>query len=224
MTRAETPGSLLRKAVAENNPLQVVGTVNAYSAIMAEKAGHQAIYLSGGGVAACSMGIPDLGITTLKDVLEDVWRVTAVSSLPLLVDVDTGWGSAFNIARCTREMIRGGAAGMLVEAWLAGQIYVCVSDAVVYEYIDVLSRKLSRTRWERVKLVLGNLLASAHLVTIYYRWRPMSPDPGDDHVIDCAMNAGATVVTANMRHFQTAWDLLGLPVITAVEAVHPMMG
>ena len=92
MTRAETPGSLLRKAVAENNPLQVVGTVNAYSAIMAEKAGHQAIYLSGGGVAACSMGIPDLGITTLKDVLEDVWRITAVSSLPLLVVLAAGAG------------------------------------------------------------------------------------------------------------------------------------
>ena len=110
-----TPGAKLRRAVEDNNPLQVVGAVNAYSAIMAEKVGHKAIYLSGGGVAACSMGIPDLGITTMKDVLEDVNRITDASSLPLLVDVDTGWGGAFNIARCTREMIRSGAAGMHIE-------------------------------------------------------------------------------------------------------------
>ena len=115
MTEALTPGSRLREAVNTHNPLQVVGTVNAYTAIMAERVGHQAIYLSGGGVAACSLGIPDLGITTLQDVLEDVARITAASSLPLLVDVDTGWGSAFNIARCVRELIRSDAAGMHIE-------------------------------------------------------------------------------------------------------------
>ena len=108
-------GKKLRAAVAENNPLQVVGAVNANTAIMAEKVGHKALYLSGGGVAACSFGIPDLGITTLKDVLEDTYRITDASSLPLLVDVDTGWGGAFNIARCTREMIRAGAAGFHIE-------------------------------------------------------------------------------------------------------------
>ena len=115
MTDALTPGIKLRKAVDAHDPLQVVGTVNAYTAIMAERVGHQAIYLSGGGVAACSLGTPDLGITTLKDVLEDVYRITDASTLPLLVDVDTGWGGAFNIARCTRELIRGGAAGMHIE-------------------------------------------------------------------------------------------------------------
>jgi len=108
-------GKLLRNAVAENTPLQIVGTVNAYTAIMAEKVGHKAIYLSGGGVAACSMGVPDLGITTLKDVLEDVYRITDASSLPLLVDADVGWGGAFNVARCVREMIRAGAAGIHIE-------------------------------------------------------------------------------------------------------------
>lgn len=108
-------GKKLRDAVAENNPLQVVGAVNANTAIMAEKVGHKALYLSGGGVAASSFGIPDLGITTLKDVLEDAVRITDVCSLPLLVDVDTGWGGAFNIARCTREMIRAGVAGMHIE-------------------------------------------------------------------------------------------------------------
>lgn len=115
MTDGITPGTKLRDAVNTHNPLQVVGTVNAYTAIMAERVGHQAIYLSGGGVAACSLGTPDLGITTMKDVLEDVYRITAASTLPLLVDVDTGWGGAFNIARCTRELIRGGAAGMHIE-------------------------------------------------------------------------------------------------------------
>ncbi len=108
-------GKLLREAVAQNNPLQVVGTVDAYCAIMAEKVGHKALYLSGGGVAACSFGTPDLGITTLKDVLEDAYRITDASSLPLLVDVDTGWGGSFNIARCTREMIRAGVAGFHIE-------------------------------------------------------------------------------------------------------------
>ena len=110
-----TPGMKFRQAVEHGNPLQIVGTVNAYSAIMAEKVGHKAVYLSGGGVAACSFGIPDLGITTMKDVLEDVYRITDASSLPLLVDIDTGWGGSFNIARCIREMIRAGVAAVHIE-------------------------------------------------------------------------------------------------------------
>ena len=115
MTDSNTPGNKLRDAVAANDPLQVVGAVNAYFAIMAEKSGHQALYLSGGGVAACSLGTPDLGISTLADVLEDARRITDASSLPLLVDVDVGWGGAFNIARCIREMTRAGVAGVHIE-------------------------------------------------------------------------------------------------------------
>ena len=115
MTDTRSPGTRLRDEVAQNNPLQVVGTVNAYSAIMAQKTGHRALYLSGGGVAACSLGTPDLGISTLADVLEDARRITAASDLPLLVDVDVGWGGAFNIARCVREMIRADVAGMHIE-------------------------------------------------------------------------------------------------------------
>ena len=115
MTEKLTPGSKFRQAVELNNPLQVVGTVNAYSAIMAQKCGHKAIYLSGGGVAASSLGTPDLGITTLKDVLEDARRITDSSSLPLLVDIDTGWGGAFNIARAIREMIRADVAAIHIE-------------------------------------------------------------------------------------------------------------
>lgn len=115
MTDHNTAGQGLRQAVADNNPLQVVGTVNAYSAIMAQKLGHRAIYLSGGGVAACSLGTPDLGISTLADVLEDARRITDASDLPLLVDIDVGWGGAFNIARCIREMTRAGVAGVHIE-------------------------------------------------------------------------------------------------------------
>jgi methylisocitrate lyase len=115
MTQINSPGLALRQAVDANNPLQVVGTVNAYSAIMAQKCGHRAIYLSGGGVAACSLGTPDLGISTLADVLEDARRITDASDLPLLVDVDVGWGGAFNIARCIREMIRADVAGVHIE-------------------------------------------------------------------------------------------------------------
>ena len=115
MTDTNTPGKRFRTAVETNTPLQVVGTVNAYSAIMAQKLGHQAIYLSGGGVAACSLGTPDLGISTLADVLEDARRITAASDLPLLVDVDVGWGGAFNIARCIREMTRAGVAAIHIE-------------------------------------------------------------------------------------------------------------
>ncbi|MCZ6882772.1 MAG: methylisocitrate lyase [Gammaproteobacteria bacterium] len=115
MSKMNSPGLKLRQAVDQNNPLQVVGTVNAYCAIMAEKCGHKALYLSGGGVAASSLGTPDLGITSMKDVLEDACRITGASSLPLLVDIDTGWGGAFNIARCIREMIRADVAGIHIE-------------------------------------------------------------------------------------------------------------
>ena len=110
-----TPGQKLRRAVADNKPLQVVGAVTAYCAILAQKSGHKALYLSGGGVAASSLGIPDLGITTLHDVCEDARRITGASDLPLLVDIDTGWGGAFNIARATREVAQAGAAGFHIE-------------------------------------------------------------------------------------------------------------
>jgi methylisocitrate lyase len=96
-------------------PLQLVGTINAYAALLAEKAGFRAIYLSGAGVANASFGLPDLGITSLNDVCEDVRRISAATDLPLLVDADTGWGSAFNIARTTADLVRSGAAGMHLE-------------------------------------------------------------------------------------------------------------
>ena len=108
-------GALLRKAVADERPLQVVGAINAYTARMAAACGFKALYLSGGGVAANSLGVPDLGISTLDDVLTDVRRITDACPLPLLVDADTGWGGAFNIARTVKSMIKFGAAGLHIE-------------------------------------------------------------------------------------------------------------
>jgi|TARA_B110000914_G_C15513994_1_gene472359 methylisocitrate lyase len=110
-----TAGNKFRQAIEDNNPLMIVGAINAYSAILAEKQNHKAIYLSGGGVAAASHGIPDLGITTMEDVLVDAKRITAASSLPLLVDIDTGWGGAFNIARTIKEMTKAGVAAVHME-------------------------------------------------------------------------------------------------------------
>jgi len=110
-----TAGARLRAALEAERPLQVVGTINAFAALLAERAGFRAIYLSGAGVANASFGLPDLGITSLNDVCEDVRRISGACVLPLLVDADTGFGSAFNIARTTRELIRAGAAGMHLE-------------------------------------------------------------------------------------------------------------
>ena len=115
MNQNVSQGSVLRQAISNNSPLQIVGTINSYSSLLAEKSGHQAIYLSGGGVAASSLGVPDLGITTLQDVLIDVERITSTTDLPLLVDVDTGWGGAFNIARMVKSMISARAAGIHIE-------------------------------------------------------------------------------------------------------------
>ena len=107
-----TAGNKFRQAIKDNNPLMIVGAINAYSAILAERQNHKAIYLSGGGVAAASFGVPDLGITSMDDVLTDAKRITAASSLPLLVDIDTGWGGAFNISRTIKEMHRAGVAAI----------------------------------------------------------------------------------------------------------------
>lgn len=114
-------GKIFRTAVKENKPLQVVGTITALAALIAKKTGHKAIYLSGGGLAANSLGLPDLGISTLEDILIDTRRITDVCDLPLLVDVDTGFGGAFNIARTTRNLIKAGAAAMHIEDQIAAK-------------------------------------------------------------------------------------------------------
>ncbi|GAP65399.1 carboxyvinyl-carboxyphosphonate phosphorylmutase protein [Mizugakiibacter sediminis] len=115
MSPVASPGARFRAAVAAEKPLQIVGAVNAYAGILAASAGFKALYVSGGGVAASSRGIPDLGITTLEDVAIDVERLTSAVDLPVLVDIDTGWGSAFNIARAIKTMIRVGAGAVHIE-------------------------------------------------------------------------------------------------------------
>lgn len=115
MEEIRTPGARLRRALETENPLQIVGVINAYAALLAEKAGFQALYLSGSGVAAASLGLPDLGIISLEDVLIDVRRITDATDAPLLVDVDTGFGGAFNIARTVRALIKYQAAGLHIE-------------------------------------------------------------------------------------------------------------
>jgi len=115
MTVPSSPGARFQAALLEEKPLQIVGTINAYSARMAEIVGFKAIYLSGGGVSAASLGVPDLGIIALEDILIDVRRITDATEIPLLADVDTGFGSAFNIARTVRSLIKAGAAAMHIE-------------------------------------------------------------------------------------------------------------
>jgi len=115
MTKLSSAGARFRAAMHEEKPLQVVGAINAYAARLAERTGFRALYVSGGGVAAGSLGVPDLGITTMDDVLTDVRRITDLTDLPVLVDIDTGWGSAFNIARTIKSMIRFGAAAIHIE-------------------------------------------------------------------------------------------------------------
>ncbi len=119
MSQQISAGARFRRALAEERPLQVMGTVNAYAAMMATEVGYRAIYLSGAGVANYSYGLPDLGITSLEDVLIDARRITAAVDTPLLVDIDTGWGGAFNIARTIKEMIRAGVAAVHLEDQVA---------------------------------------------------------------------------------------------------------
>ncbi|MHB8846110.1 MAG: methylisocitrate lyase [Nitrospirota bacterium] len=115
MTKISSAGARFRAAIKAEKPLQVMGAVNAYSALLAEHTGFKALYVSGGGVAASSLGVPDLGISTMDDVLTDVRRVTDITDLPVLVDIDTGWGSAFNISRTIKSMIKFGAGAVHIE-------------------------------------------------------------------------------------------------------------
>jgi predicted nucleic acid-binding protein len=113
---------------------------------------------------------------------------------------------------------KGGASGLVIDAWRAGLFTGCVSNALAYEYDDVFSRKFTERRWEEIKPLLAELVeAHSEFVRVWFSWRPVSPDPGDDHVIDCAMNARAIVVTSNVRDFDNAVKTLGLKVLTPVN-------
>jgi putative PIN family toxin of toxin-antitoxin system len=117
---------------------------------------------------------------------------------------------------------QGGAAGLIVDAWLAGWMVVCVSNALAYEYEDVLSRKLSAVRWQEIQQVLALLIDDVQFVDIYFSWRPSSPDAGDELVIDCAMNGNAIVITSNIRDFRNAKEAFGLRVMTPIEFVNEL--
>lgn len=121
MNNNVSAGRHFRRAIDSEKPLQIIGTINAYCALLAEQAGYKAIYLSGGGVANTSFGLPDLGVTTMNDVLTDASRITAATDIPLLVDIDTGWGSAFSIARTIKEMERAGVAAVHIEDQVAAK-------------------------------------------------------------------------------------------------------
>lgn len=112
---------------------------------------------------------------------------------------------------------KGGAAGLVIDTWLTEMFRPCISNSLAYEYQEVLESKLTEQRWQRLRPVLGGLLRACEYIPIHFSWRPLSPDPGDDHVIDCAMNAAALVVTWNVRDFRLAERALGLPVLTPIE-------
>jgi predicted nucleic acid-binding protein len=136
--------------------------------------------------------------------------MSIVSSLPIVIDTNVLFEGL------TKQ---GSAAGLIIDAWLTGLLEVCVSNALAYEYEDVLSRKISKPRWQKLQPVLATLLSQSRFTIIYYSWRPASPDAGDDLVIDCAMNAGATVITSNLRDFQNAKESLGLQVMPPSQLV-----
>ena len=114
---------------------------------------------------------------------------------------------------------QGGASGLLVDSWLAGLLEVYISNALAYEYVDVLFRKLSRSRWQQLQPVLKTLISKTKFTPIYYSWRPISPDPGDDLVIDCGMNAAAIIITLNIKDFRRAQESLGLQIMTPIELI-----
>ena len=133
--------------------------------------------------------------------------MTVLSSFPIVIDTNVLFEGL------TKQ---GSASGLIIDAWLAGLLEVCVSNALAYEYEDVLSRKISKPRWQKLQPVLGALLNQCRFTIIYYSWRPASPD---DLVIDCAMNASATVITSNLRDFQNAKESLGLQVMTPAQLI-----
>lgn len=119
---------------------------------------------------------------------------------------------------------QGGAAGLLIDSWLADLLEVHISNALAYEYVDVLFRKLSKPRWLELQPVLKALISKTKFTPIYYSWRPTSPDPGDDLVIDCGMNAAAIVVTLNIKDFRRAQESLGLQIMTPTELIIKLAG
>ena len=205
-----TPGAILRNSVEAAPPLQVLGTINAYTAIMAEKSGAKAIYLSGAGVANASYGMPDLGMTSLDNVLTDVRRITAVTELPLLVDIDTGWGSAFNISRTVKEMSRAGAAGIHIE------------DQVQTKRCGHRPGKEIVSQQEMVDRIKAAVDARTNELVIMARTDALAVD-GMDAAIERAVacvEAGADMIfpeaMTTLEQYRTFVDAVGVPVLANI--------
>ncbi len=207
---SSTPGALFRHSVEIESPLQVMGTINAYTAMMAEKSGVKAIYLSGAGVANASYGLPDLGMTSLDNVLTDVRRITAASALPLLVDVDTGWGSAFNISRTVKEMIKAGAAGIHIE------------DQVQTKRCGHRPGKEIVSQQEMVDRIKAAVDARTNDLVIMARTDALAVD-GMDAAIERAVTcveAGADMIfpeaMTTLEQYRTFVDAVGVPVLANI--------
>lgn len=140
--------------------------------------------------------------------------MTDIFNLPIVVDTNVVFEGL------TKQ---GSAADLIVTAWVAGLLNVYASNALLYEYESTLSNKLSAPRWQQAKPILRRMLSHVQFVAIYYSWRPLSPDPGDEHVIECALNANATVITANVRDFRQAQTEAGLSVLSPVEFVNRLI-
>lgn len=209
-TITSTQGALLRYAVEIESPLQVMGTINAYTAMMAEKSGAKAIYLSGAGVANASYGLPDLGMTSLDNVLTDVRRITAASALPLLVDVDTGWGSAFNISRTVKEMVKAGAAGIHIE------------DQVQTKRCGHRPGKEIVSQQEMVDRIKAAVDARTNDLVIMARTDALAVE-GMDSAIERAVacvEAGADMIfpeaMTTLEQYRTFVDAIGVPVLANI--------
>jgi methylisocitrate lyase len=204
-------GASLRAAIAAEKPLQVVGAINAYAARMAQATGFRALYLSGGGVAANSLGLPDLGISTMDDVLIDIRRITEASSLPLLVDADTGWGGAFNIARTVKSFTKAGAAGMHIEDQVQSKRCGHRPGKEVVpaqEMVDRIKAAVdARTDGQFIIMARSDALASAGL------------DPMIERLVACVA-AGADAVfpeaITDLAMYQKVRAAVGVPVLANI--------
>lgn len=211
MSESTSPGARLRAAVDAERPLQVVGAINAYTARMAKNAGFRALYLSGGGVAANSLGMPDLGISTMDDVLTDIRRITDACDLPLLVDADTGWGSAFNISRTVRQFTRAGAAGMHIEDQVAAKRCGHRPNKAIVPLDEMVDRVKAavdaRTDDEFVVMARTDALASEGL------------DAAVARAVAC-VEAGADMIfpeaVATLDQYRAFKDAVGVPILANI--------
>jgi methylisocitrate lyase len=210
-TTNQSPGKRFREALLVERPLQIVGTVNAYCALMAERVGYRALYLSGAGVANASYGLPDLAMTTLDNVLEDIRRITSVTDLPLLVDIDTGWGNALMINRAIRSVIKAGAAGVHIE------------DQVVAKRCGHLPGKALVSPEEMVDRIKAAVDARTDPDFVVMARTDALAVEGLDHALERALlykEAGADMLfpeaLTQLDYYQTFADRVAIPILANI--------